>query len=46
VPLPPLAVQSYIVTTINSIDANMQQWQRGASIMQSFRDLVFPALAE
>jgi type I restriction enzyme M protein len=46
VPLPPIALQWDIVTTIDSIDTHIKQWQRGALAMQSLRDLVFPALAE
>jgi type I restriction enzyme M protein len=43
VPLPPVAVQRDIVTTIDSINAHVEQWQRGASTGQSLRDLVFLA---
>jgi type I restriction enzyme M protein len=46
VPLPPVALQRDIVATVDSINAHIAQWQRGASSMQSLRDLVFPALTE
>lgn len=46
VPLPLIAVQWDIVTTIDSINAHVEQWQRGTSTVQSLRDLVFPAVVE
>ena len=44
IPLPSVAVQRDIATTMDSIDVYIEQYQRGVSTMQSMRDLVFPLL--
>ena len=46
IPLPSTAIQRDVAATIDSINTNIGQYERGASIMQSFRDLVFPALMD
>jgi restriction endonuclease S subunit len=44
IPLPSVAVQRDVAATIDSINVHIERHQRGASIMQSLRDLVFPSL--
>lgn len=44
IPLPSVAVQRDIAATIDSINVHSERHQRGASIMQSLRDLVFLSL--
>jgi type I restriction enzyme M protein len=46
IPLPSIAVQRDIAATIDSINVHIEQHQRGASTMQSLRDLVFPSLMQ
>lgn len=42
--LPPVPLQREIVTTLDSINTQIQQYERGASTMHTLRDLVLPAL--
>jgi type I restriction enzyme M protein len=44
IPLPSVAAQRDIASTIGSINAHIEQYQRGASTIQSMQDLVFPSL--
>jgi type I restriction enzyme M protein len=46
IPLPSVAVQRAIAATMDSINVHIEQHQRGASTMQSLRDLVFPSLMQ
>ncbi|WP_430500292.1 N-6 DNA methylase [Micromonospora trifolii] len=46
IPLPPVVVQREIAATMGSIDVHIEQYERGASTMQSLRDLVFPSLMQ
>jgi type I restriction enzyme M protein len=46
IPLPSVAVQRDIAATMDSINVHIEQHQRGASTMQSLRDLVFPSLMQ
>jgi type I restriction enzyme M protein len=44
IPLPSVAVQRDIAIMLDTIDVHIEQYQRGASAMQSLRDLIFPSL--
>lgn len=46
IPLPSVAVQQDIAAAMDSITVHIEQHQRGASAMQSLRDLVFPSLMQ
>jgi type I restriction enzyme M protein len=46
IPLPPVALQWEIATTIDTINVNIEQQQRIAAAMQSLRDLVIPSLID
>lgn len=46
IPLPSVAVQRGVAGTMDSINVYIEQHQRGASTMQSLRDLVFPSLMQ
>jgi type I restriction enzyme M protein len=44
IPLPSVPLQREIVTMLDSIDAQIQQYERGVSTMHKLRDLVLPAV--
>ncbi|MGH7867993.1 MAG: restriction endonuclease subunit S, partial [Candidatus Dormibacteraceae bacterium] len=44
IPMPSVAVQREIAAMMDSINVHIEQHQRGASTMQSLRDLVLPSL--
>ncbi|MFI6329755.1 N-6 DNA methylase [Micromonospora chersina] len=46
IPLPSVVVQRDIAATMDAVDSHIEQRERGASTMQSLRDLVFPSLTQ